>query len=99
MQDVFVPDLTGRLALVTGASDGIGLELAERLAEAGAELVLPVRNPAKGAAAAARIRAAVPGAVLSLGGSTSPRSTRSARSRPSCWPRAGRCTSWSTTPA
>jgi NAD(P)-dependent dehydrogenase (short-subunit alcohol dehydrogenase family) len=66
MQDVFVPDLTGRLALVTGASDGIGLELAERLAGAGAELVLPVRNPAKGAAAAARIRAAVPGAALSL---------------------------------
>ena len=65
MQDVFVPDLTGRLALVTGASDGIGLELAERLAGAGAELVLPVRNPAKGEAAAARIRAAVPGAVLS----------------------------------
>ncbi len=57
-----VPDLSGSLALVTGASDGLGLELATRLARAGAELVLPVRNPSKGAAAAQRIRDAAPGA-------------------------------------
>ncbi|WP_269637087.1 SDR family oxidoreductase [Promicromonospora sukumoe] len=62
--DVVVPDLSGRRALVTGASDGIGLGLAERLARAGAELVLPVRNPAKGEAAVARLRAAVPDAVV-----------------------------------
>nr|WP_302061261.1 SDR family NAD(P)-dependent oxidoreductase [Streptomyces sp. A3M-1-3] len=42
--DLTVPDLTGRLAVVTGASDGIGLGLAERLARAGAEVVLPVRE-------------------------------------------------------
>src|SRR5690606_5241350 len=59
-----VPDLTGRRAVVTGASDGIGFGLAERLARAGAELVLPVRNPAKGRRAADRLRAAVPGAVV-----------------------------------
>jgi NAD(P)-dependent dehydrogenase (short-subunit alcohol dehydrogenase family) len=57
-----VPDLTGKLAVVTGASDGIGLALAGRLAAAGAEVVLPVRNPAKGKAAAERIMAANPGA-------------------------------------
>lgn len=62
--DVVVPDLSGTRALVTGASDGIGLGLAERLARAGAELVLPVRNPAKGEAAVARLRAAVPDAVV-----------------------------------
>ncbi|MFJ3404619.1 SDR family oxidoreductase [Promicromonospora sp. NPDC090134] len=62
--DVVVPDLTGRRALVTGASDGIGLGIAERLARAGAELVLPVRNPAKGEAAVERLRAAVPDAVV-----------------------------------
>ncbi|MFF5075843.1 SDR family oxidoreductase [Actinoplanes sp. NPDC000266] len=61
-----VPDLTGKLALVTGASDGIGLSLAARLAAAGAEVVLPVRNPGKGEAAIASIRQQHPTAVLSL---------------------------------
>jgi NAD(P)-dependent dehydrogenase (short-subunit alcohol dehydrogenase family) len=63
---VSVPDLTGRRAVVTGASDGIGLGLATRLAQAGADLVLPVRDPVKGEAAVARIRSAVPGAVVAL---------------------------------
>jgi NAD(P)-dependent dehydrogenase (short-subunit alcohol dehydrogenase family) len=66
MKDVSVPDLTGKLAVVTGASDGIGLGLAERLARAGTELVLPVRNPAKGQAALSRIQSAVPDAVVTL---------------------------------
>ncbi|MGJ6964646.1 SDR family oxidoreductase [Streptosporangium sp. G11] len=66
MKDVSVPDLTGKLAVVTGASDGVGLGLAVRLARAGAELVLPVRNPAKGEAAVARVLSAAPGAVVSL---------------------------------
>lgn len=60
-----VPDLTGKLAVVTGGSDGIGLGLAGRLAAAGAEVVLPVRNPAKGEAAAERIKAGHPGAQVS----------------------------------
>jgi gluconate 5-dehydrogenase len=37
-------DLTGRLALVTGSSKGIGLSFAEALAEAGAEVVINSRN-------------------------------------------------------
>ena len=53
--DFPVPDLSGRRAVVTGASDGLGLGLAARLAAAGAEVVLPVRNPAKGEAAVARM--------------------------------------------
>ena len=60
-----IPDLSGRLAVVTGASDGIGRVLAGRLAAAGAELILPVRSAAKGEAAAAGIRRDVPGAVVS----------------------------------
>ncbi len=56
--DIIVPDLTSRFVIVTGASDGIGLGLAGRLAAAGADVVLPVRNPTKGAAALERIRAA-----------------------------------------
>jgi len=59
-----VPDLTGKLAVVTGASDGIGAGLALRLAQAGAEVVLPVRNPAKGEAAAERIRRESAGAKV-----------------------------------
>jgi len=62
--DITIPDLTGRLAVVTGASDGIGQVIATRLASAGAELVMPVRNPAKGEAAAARIRRIAPGATI-----------------------------------
>lgn len=64
--DLTVPDLAGRRAVVTGASDGMGVVIATRLAAAGAQLVLPVRNPRKGEAALATIRAAVPGADVSL---------------------------------
>jgi gluconate 5-dehydrogenase len=52
-------DLTGRRALVTGASQGIGLALARGLAEAGAAVVLNGRDPLRLAAAAA----ALPGAA------------------------------------
>ena len=45
-------DLTGRRALVTGSSQGIGLALAEGLAAHGAEVVLNGRDAAKLAAAA-----------------------------------------------
>ncbi|MFC9087994.1 SDR family oxidoreductase [Nocardiopsis dassonvillei] len=64
--DITVPDLTGRRALVTGASDGMGLGMAERLAAAGAEVVMPVRNPRKGEEAIARIRRSHPDARVSL---------------------------------
>jgi NAD(P)-dependent dehydrogenase (short-subunit alcohol dehydrogenase family) len=64
--DSIIPDLTGRRAVVTGASDGIGLGIAARLAAAGAEVLMPVRNRAKGEAAVARIRQDNPGADLTL---------------------------------
>lgn len=64
--DITIPDLTGRRALVTGASDGMGLRIAERLAAAGAEVIMPVRNTGKGEDAIARIRQNVPGARVSL---------------------------------
>ncbi|WP_327358319.1 SDR family oxidoreductase [Streptomyces sp. NBC_01304] len=64
--DITVPDLSGKRAVVTGGSDGIGLGLATRLAAAGAEVLLPVRNPRKGEAAIAKIRQAHPTANVSL---------------------------------
>lgn len=64
--DIPLPDLTGKRALVTGASDGVGLVIAKRLAAAGAGLVLPVRNLRKGEAAVASIRETVPDASITL---------------------------------
>jgi gluconate 5-dehydrogenase len=48
-------DLSGRRALITGSSQGIGLALARGLAEAGASVVLNGRDPRKLAAATAEI--------------------------------------------
>jgi NAD(P)-dependent dehydrogenase (short-subunit alcohol dehydrogenase family) len=61
-----IPDLSAKRAVVTGGSDGIGLHIASRLGAAGAEVILPVRNPAKGETAIATIRAAHPDADVSL---------------------------------
>jgi gluconate 5-dehydrogenase len=48
-------DLTGRTALITGSSQGIGLALARGLAQAGARVVLNGRDREKLAAAAAEL--------------------------------------------
>ena len=58
--------MSTKLAVVTGASSGVGLGLATRLAAAGAELLLPVRDLAKGEAAVAHIRAEAPKARVTL---------------------------------
>ncbi|WIV50396.1 SDR family oxidoreductase [Marivivens sp. LCG002] len=50
-------DLTGRTALVTGSSMGIGFALAQGLAEAGAKIVLNARDAARLGEAADRLRA------------------------------------------
>jgi gluconate 5-dehydrogenase len=50
-------DLSGRRALVTGSSQGIGLALAEGLAAHGAEVVLNGRDPTRLDAAAERLAA------------------------------------------
>jgi NAD(P)-dependent dehydrogenase (short-subunit alcohol dehydrogenase family) len=55
------------VAVVTGASSGLGQATARELARAGARVVLAVRDPARGEEAADRIRAAVPAAQLELG--------------------------------
>jgi NAD(P)-dependent dehydrogenase (short-subunit alcohol dehydrogenase family) len=47
-----LPDLTGRTAIVTGASSGIGAAATRQLARAGARVVLAVRDVSKGTALA-----------------------------------------------
>lgn len=56
----------GRVAVVTGASAGIGLETARALAAAGATVVLAVRSIERGEAAVGEIRTTVPEADLRL---------------------------------
>lgn len=59
-----IPDLTGRVALVTGANAGLGYETARGLARAGAEVWLACRNRGKAEAAVARLLAERPAASL-----------------------------------
>jgi NAD(P)-dependent dehydrogenase (short-subunit alcohol dehydrogenase family) len=61
-----IPDLSGKFAVVTGASSGIGFEAAKALAARGAEVVLAVRDVARGDVCASRIRAGVRDAKLGV---------------------------------
>ena len=56
-----IPDLSGRRALVTGASSGLGLETAQELARHGADVVLAVRDRGRGQAALDRIESEIAG--------------------------------------
>lgn len=57
-------DLSGRIALVTGSTQGIGHAIATRLAEAGAVVVVNGRDGGRVEDAAARVRDAVPDATV-----------------------------------
>ncbi len=61
-----IPDLTGRIAVVTGANGGLGLATAKALAGAGAQVVMAVRNQAKAKNARGEIHAAHPEASLEV---------------------------------
>ncbi|MFI6546128.1 oxidoreductase [Streptomyces prunicolor] len=50
-----IPDLSGRIAVVTGANSGIGFTATAELARAGAHVVFAVRDLERGRAAAAKV--------------------------------------------
>lgn len=57
--------LTGKRAFVSGSTQGIGHAIASALLEEGAEVVVNGRDERRVAEAVARLREAVPGAVVS----------------------------------
>ncbi|MDX7949598.1 oxidoreductase [Lichenihabitans sp. Uapishka_5] len=61
-----LPSQAGRVAIVTGATGGLGFECAQALAGAGATVVVAGRNPQKGQDAVARIRQAHPTAAVAF---------------------------------
>ncbi|MDP4506172.1 oxidoreductase [Nonomuraea turcica] len=61
-----IPELTGRVAVVTGANSGIGYVTARELARRGAHVVLACRDLERGQAALIHMRGEVPGAHLEL---------------------------------
>jgi NAD(P)-dependent dehydrogenase (short-subunit alcohol dehydrogenase family) len=61
-----IPDLSGRVAVITGANGGLGLETSQALAAHGARVVMAARNVDRGAAARDRIHEGHPGASLEL---------------------------------
>lgn len=63
---VRLPELTGRVALVTGGSSGVGLEIVRALAGAGATILMPVRDRGRGAKAIDSVRRTVPDAAVEL---------------------------------
>ena len=61
-----IPDQSGRVAVVTGANGGLGLETARALAGAGAHVVMAARNQEKAASAADDIRSTHDDASLEI---------------------------------
>lgn len=61
-----IPDLSGKTAVVTGATGGLGYETARMLAEHGARVIVAGRNADKGATALAGIAMTAPRAEVSF---------------------------------
>jgi NAD(P)-dependent dehydrogenase (short-subunit alcohol dehydrogenase family) len=61
-----IPDLSGKVAIVTGANSGIGYETARALAHKGAHIVMACRNLEKATVAAEQIRGEDPAGTVDV---------------------------------
>lgn len=61
-----IPDLTGKVMIVTGANSGLGFETTKELSRKGAKVVMACRNPQKADAARQKIKNDIPDADLDI---------------------------------
>ncbi|MCD7894301.1 MAG: SDR family NAD(P)-dependent oxidoreductase [Erysipelotrichaceae bacterium] len=61
-----VPNLTGKVIIVTGANSGLGFETTKELARKGAKVVMACRNPQKAKKAMQKIKDDIPDADLDI---------------------------------
>ncbi|MEE9599401.1 MAG: oxidoreductase [Anaerolineales bacterium] len=61
-----IPDLTGKVIVITGANSGIGFEAAKEFARKGARIILASRNKNKAEAALSQIQTEIPGSQAEI---------------------------------
>ncbi len=59
-----IPDLTGKVAVVTGSNSGLGFHIASDFANAGARVIMACRNPSKADDATNKIRSGSPSGTV-----------------------------------
>lgn len=61
-----LPDMSGKVAVITGANAGLGIETAKAMAAKGARIIMACRNAEKAQAAASSIRAFAPNTAVDI---------------------------------